>query len=157
MYHKTSYKPMTKYEPERASYMPMSKTPAQNDYFGRMGSADKQWVNLLYIFYLTWRDSPNKPIGIHNLKRDYWREIKECGFDKKCKEYIGIQSSNLYKYGVLSKAKATDGTNWNLFRINQKGLEVLERREIIPPGEKEYLTPLSELTGYRVFQTVAPK
>ncbi len=147
---------MTKHTVGRISYTPMSKTPAQNAHFGRMGRMNKQWVKILYIFYLAWRDSPNEPISIHNLKRDYWREIKEYGFDKRCDEYLGIQASNLYKYGVLSKMKATDETNWNLFRINQKGLETLEYREIIPSGEKEYFTPLSELTGYRVFQTVAP-
>jgi len=118
---------------------------------------DKQWVKLLYIFYIAWRDTPNEPISIHNLKRDYREEIKECGFDKMYDGYLGIRSNLLYKYGVVSKMKATDETNWNLFRINQKGLEALEHREIIPSEEKEYLTPLSELVGHRTFQTVAPK
>lgn len=156
MYHKTSYKPMTKHAVERVGYTPMSETSTQQDTIGRMGSTNKQWVKLLYIFYIAWKDRPNETISVHNLKRDYRKEIKECGFDKKCEEYLGIRSNLLYKYGVLSKMKATDETNWNLFRINQNGIEALERREIIPSGEKEYLIPLSELVGHRTFQTVAP-
>lgn len=157
MYHKTPYKPMTKYPARRASYTPMSKTPTRQNPIVEMVGMDKQWVKLLYLYYIAWKDSPNEPISIHNLKRDYWREIKECGFDKMYDGYLGIRSNLLYKYGVLSKMKATDGTNWNLFRINQKGLEVLEHRGIIPSGEKEYLIPLSEFAGHRVFQTIAPK
>lgn len=148
---------MTKHAAERVRYTPMSKTLTQQNSIGKMGSTDKQWVKLLYLFYIAWNDNPNEPISIHNLKRDYWTEIKELNFDKKCGEYLGIRSNLLYKYGVLSKMKATDETNWNLFRINQNGLEALERREIIPPGEKEHLISLSELVGHRTFQIVAPK
>lgn len=157
MYHKASYKPMTKYDLKRASYTPMSKAPTRHGNIVGMGSMDKQWVKLLYLYYLAWNYSPNDTISIHALKRDYWKEIKELGFDKMYDGYLGIRSNLLYKYGVLSKMKATDGTNWNLFRINQKGMEALESRGVISPEKKEYLTPLSELVGHRVFQTVAPK
>lgn len=137
-------------------YSPLLKKLTQHGNVGEMGRIDKQWVKLLYLYYIVWKDIPNEPISIHDLKRDYWREIKECGFNKNCDDYLGIRSNVLYKFGVVSKMKATDGTNWNYFRINQRGLDALEYRGIISKREKENLVPLSDLIDPRVFQVVAP-
>jgi len=151
---------MGDYTPRSGIYSPLIERLSQDTALGGMGRTDKPWLNLLYLFYLTWNYNPNEPISIHNLKRDYWKEIKELGFDNKCDDYLGVQASSLYKYRMLSKVKATDGTNWNYFRINQKGLDALEYYGLISKRdkrEKENFVPLSELVGHRVFQVIAPK
>lgn len=129
---------------------------SQKDGLREIGSTTTPWLQLLYIYYLAWRDNPHGIISVHHLKKNYMKEIKAFGFDERHSEYIGVQSANLYKYGYLSKLKATDGSNWNQFRIRKKGLDRLEYCGIVPPGEKEKILPITEFFHRRLFQLKAP-
>ena len=139
--HKVPYKPYT-----------------HNRENGEMGTPDKSWLQFLHIYYLVWKGDSDRSITISELKKEYGQKIREYGLDKYNPLYITNRSLELYKYGYLTKIKADNGSNHNLYRINDEGLERLERNDIIPPDEaRKKFVPLSKLINPRVFQMVAPK
>ena len=122
-----------------------------------MGTPNRPWLQLLYIYYLAWKASPDGSISISEVKKQYSYKIKEYGFDKFHPRHITNRSLDLYKYGYLTKIKADNGSNHNLYRINDKGLDRLESRGIIPPDARKKFVPIKRLVNPRVFQMVAPK
>jgi len=122
------------------------------------GAPDRPWLQLLYIYYLAWKANPDESIRVREVRKQYDHKIKEYGFDKFCPRHITNRSLELYKYGCLTKIKADDGSNHNLYRINDDGLEKLERKNIIPPDEdRKKFVPLAKLINPRAFQMKAPK
>lgn len=121
------------------------------------GRPTKPWLQLLYIYYLAWKDDPNRSISIRELKKQYGHKIREYGFDKRNPIYITNRSLDLYKFLYLTKLKADDGSNHNLYRINDEGLERLERYNIISTDERKKFIGLPKLINPRLFQMVAPK
>lgn len=138
--HKASYKPYT-----------------HNAGHAERGTPDKSWLQFLYIYYLVWKDDPDRSISISELKKQYEHKIKEYNFGRYGPRYITNRSLELYKYNYLTKIKADNGSNHNLYRINDDGLERLESRNIIPPEARKKFVPLSKLINPRAFQMVAPK
>lgn len=140
MYDKAQYKPNT-----------------HNNSRGEMGTPDKSWLQFLHIYYIAWKDDPNQSISIRELKKKYGYKIREYGLDQYNPLYITNRSLELYKYGLLTKIKADDGSNHNLYRINDDGLERLEIRDIIPSEDRKNFVSIKKLVNPRVFQMVAPK
>lgn len=121
------------------------------------GTPNRPWLQLLYIYYLAWKANPDESIRVREVKKQYNYKIKEYGFDKFHPRHITNRSLELYKYGYLTKIKADDGSNHNLYRINDNGLEKLESKDIIPPSARKKFVPITKLVNPRVFQMVAPK
>lgn len=144
-------------EKKELLYKPVTEPNTHNREYGEMGTPDKSWLQFLHIYYLAWKDNPDRCISIRELKKQYMHKIKEYGLDKYNPTYITNRSLELYKYGYLTKIKADDGSNHNLYRINDEGLERLERNSIIPPDARKKLVPLAKLINPRLFQRVAPK
>lgn len=140
MYDKALYKPDT-----------------HNRKHGERETPNKSWLQFLHIYYLAWKDNPDTSISIRELKKQYGHKIREYGLDKYNPLYITNRSLELYKYGYLTKIKADDGSNHNLYRINDEGLERLERNDIISTDVRKNFVSIIKLVNPRLFQMVAPK
>lgn len=140
MFTEASYKPNTQYRKDV-----------------ERGTPDKTWLQLLYIYYLAWKANPDESIRIREVKKQYSYKIKEYGFDKFVPIYITNRSIMLYKYRYLTRIKADDGSNHNLYRITDVGLERLESRDIIPTSARKKFVPITKLVNPRVFQMKAPE
>ncbi len=140
MYDKARYKPDT-----------------HNGNYGVRETPDKSWLQFLHIYYLVWKDNPDTSISIRELKKQYGHKIREYGLDKYNPMYVTNRSLELYKYGYLTKIKADDGSNHNLYRINDEGLERLERNDIISTDVRKNFVSIIKLVNPRLFQMVAPK
>lgn len=144
-------------EKKELLYKPVAEPNTRSNNFVGRGRPDKTWLQLLYIYYLAWKDNPDQCISVREVKKQYAHKIKEYGFDKLSQCYMTNRSINLYRYGYLTKIKADDGSNQNLYRINDDGLEKLEDRDIIPPEARKEFISLPKLINPRLFQMVAPK
>ena len=140
MLHKACYKPNTHHS-----------KPAE------MGTPDKTWLQALYIYYLAYKADPNESISVRDVKKNFAHKIKEYGFDKYHPRYVTNRSLEIYKFGYLTKIKADNGSNHNLYRITADGLKRLEERDIIPHDTREKFVSIKKLVNPRVFQMKAPK